>query len=97
VIETNENKLYDLFKEKWDSCHPNYLRSDGTTRWSFWLGQVGVRSISPAERAFHQLWNARHDHRIVIKNPSRLGEGQGYLLLSRELAEKILVLGLPPG
>jgi hypothetical protein len=103
VSDQMTDTLYHLFNRRWDSCRVSGVVAGpgegARIRWNFLLDQLGVKGIITAgtdrERVQAVLRKARLEQKIVIPDPSCLGP-YGHLIIPREIAEKILVLGHIP-
>lgn len=93
------SKLYEIFMNKYLQTWKELgsaRRTEFGSVWNGYVESVGGR-LEPWGTA--TVRHARIDGNVLIRNPYEITEGRNvsvtYICLSKELAMKILVLGLP--
>jgi len=99
MTKTEGEKLFDIFSRKFlEHCRPDFINLG---EWSDYLDSVeGVEQIRKFSEYYSDLVehllesiNSRPGERFVIRDPCNR---EGFILIEKELAQKILVLGALP-
>ena len=94
VVETELEKISSFFSEKWESFRGN----DGRDRWNKYLTELGLDHIisetylaDPTDFLLEKMYSGDTTGKVVIKDPDH--SLRGFIVMPKEFAEKVLVLG----
>ena len=93
IVRSEADKLWSIFRKKHDKIQWEHLGS-----WSKYLEELGVERVcqyshmmSPVSYLIERVNEGPFD-KIIIHDPATT-ENRGFLLLDRDFAQKVLVLG----
>ena len=94
VVENELDKIKRFFSEKWDTFGGN----DGRARWSRYLAELGLDHIisetyyaDPTDYLLYKIYSEDMKDKVVIKDPD--ASLRGFIVMPKDFAEKVLVLG----
>lgn len=99
VVLTDLERIQEAFEEK--RRDPKFCTNDGVRKWEKYLNKLGLEMIGsdttladPLQYLLERLYSGNLDG-VVVRDPSTVSgvSTPGFIFMSREFAQKVLVLG----